>query len=241
MQTFQSGDHLVTNIDNLGLTEHHGLYIGNDSVIHLAKSGIVEKTSLWQFADGNQVRVKKSALFHKQAVDSARSQLGNTYYSLINDNCEHFVNACLDEPSSSNQVSNVSHITLQGTARVGLLGATASKLATGTIANVALASTAAKMTGEYLGLPDSVNTVLGTPGDLIAKPVECLVKGTTQTLGDTFNCLSDGDITNAGIKLVSGVVETSVTTFIFTPAVVAVTGIKAGTDIAKDAWRWLWD
>ncbi|WP_229785906.1 hypothetical protein [Shewanella litoralis] len=114
-------------------------------------------------------------------------------------------------------------------------------MATGTIANVALASTAAKMTGEYLGLPDNVNTVLGTPGDLVGKPLECLFTGTTRTLEDSYDCLAKGELSNAGIKLVTGAIETGTTAFIFTPVVVTVTGAKAGVELVSDAWHWLWD
>jgi hypothetical protein len=238
MYTFQPGDHLVTNIDPLGLTEHHGLYVGHGHVIHLSKQGIIEEIDLQQFAGGHKIRVKKSSLFPHQAIKLARSQLGHSPYGVATNNCEHFVNECLAGSSTSNQVSNLSHIALQGSARAGLLGSTASKLATGTVANVVLASTAAKMTGEYLGLPDNVNTLLGTPGDLVAKPAECLLKGTSQTLCESYACLRQGEITDAGIKLVTGSVETGLNT-VLTTAEVGINGVKAGAELIADAWHWL--
>ncbi|MGL5393561.1 MAG: lecithin retinol acyltransferase family protein [Shewanella sp.] len=237
MYTFHPGDHLVTNIDALGLTEHHGLYVGHGHVIHLSKLGVIEEIDLQQFAGGHKIRVKKSSLFPHQAIELARSQLGHSPYDVATNNCEHFVNECLAESSTSNQVSNLTHIALQGSARAGLLGSTASRLATGTVANVVLASTAVKMTGEYLGLADNVNTLLGTPGDLVAKPAECLLKGTTQTLSDSYDCLSQGEITDAGIKLVTGSVETGLNT-VLTAVEVGVNGVKAGAELIDDICDW---
>ncbi|MBI1674308.1 MULTISPECIES: lecithin retinol acyltransferase family protein [Shewanella] len=238
MQALQPGDHLVTNIDFLGLTEHHGLYVGHGNVIHLSKQGIIEEIDLQQFDGGHKIRVKKSSLFPHQAIELARSQLGYTSYGVATNNCEQFVNECLERTSTSNQVSNLTHVALQGSARAGLLGSTASKLATGTVANVVLASTAVKMTGEYLGLPDNLNTLLGTPGDLVAKPAECLLKGTTQTLGESYDCLSQGEIADAGIKLVTGSLETGLNTMLMT-AEVGINGVKAGAELIADAWHWL--
>ncbi|ESE40319.1 lecithin retinol acyltransferase family protein [Shewanella decolorationis] len=238
MYRFHPGDHLVTNIDPLGLTEHHGLYVGHGNVIHLSKQGIIEEIDLQQFAGGHKIRVKKSSLFPHQAIEQARSQLGHSPYDVATNNCEHFVNECLAGSSTSNQVSNLTHIALQDSARAGLLGSSASKLAMGTVANVVLASTAIKMTGEYLGLPDNVNTLLGTPGDLVAKPAECLLKGTTDTLGETYTCLRQGEITDAGIKLVTGSIETGLNT-VLTTAEVGINGVKSGAELIADAWHWL--
>ena len=239
MQQFKTGDHLVTNIDIAGLTEHHGLYVGDDKVIHLSKNKIVESVSLQVFSDGHKIRIKKRATFPKQAVEFARSKIGSISYNLVSNNCEHFVNECLEEQETSNQVSNISHVTLQGAARTGILGTHAAKVVKGPLASVALASTAAKVAGEFIGLPDNVNTVIGTPGDLIGKPIESLVSGTTKTLGETYDCLSNGEIIDAGSTLVKGTVKTVTKAVIVTPIEVGVTGIKAGVDIVADVWHWL--
>lgn len=239
MQQFKIGDHLVTNIDIAGLTEHHGLYVGDDKVIHLSKNKIVESVTLQAFSDGHKIRVKKRATFPKHAVEFARSKIGSKPYSLITYNCEHFINDCLEEQKTSNQVSNISHVSLQGAARAGLLGTHAAKVVKGPLASVALVSTTAKVAGEFIGLPDNVNTVIGTPGDLIGKPLESLVSGTTKTLGDTCDCLSNGEIIDAGSTLVKGTVKTVTKAVIATPIEVGVTGIKAGVDIVADVWHWL--
>lgn len=237
MQQLITGDHLVTNIDIVGLTEHHGLYIGDDTVVHLSKNKIVELATLQVFSDGNKIRVKKRAKYPSQAVKLARSKIGSQTYNLITNNCEHFVNECLDEQKTSNQVSNISHISLQTAAKTGILGKHATTVAKGSLANVALASTAAKMTGEYIGLPDNVNTIIGTPGDLVGKPIESLISGTTETINDTYDCLSHGAIIDAGTTLVKGTIKTVANTVIITPIEVGVTGIKAGADIIAGVWN----
>jgi hypothetical protein len=241
MQTFRAGDHLVTNLDIIGLTEHHGLYIGDDMVIHLSKAGIIEEIHILLFSNENKVRVKKSTHNAHQAVKFARSKLGSTSYNLTSNNCEQFVNECLDERRTSNQVSNIAHVATQGAARSGLLGRTASRVAMGTAANVALVSTAAKMAGEYVGLPDNVNTIIGTPGDLIGKPIECLISGSTKTLGDTYDCIANGEFIDAGSTLVFGTIGTVATSVIIKPLEVGVIGIQAGAELVADAWDWLWD
>ena len=77
MYKFHPGDHLVTNIDPLGLTEHHGLYVGHGHVIHLSKQGMIEEIDLQRFAGGHKIRVKKSTPFPHQAIELARNQLGH--------------------------------------------------------------------------------------------------------------------------------------------------------------------
>lgn len=192
MKKFKAGDHLVTNIDPLGLTQHHGLCVGHNQVIHQRKDGFVEQVTLTEFAEGAKVKRKAIAYDRDGAVERALSQVGLRPYHLLNSNCEHFVNWCLDEESTSDQVSNNVHLTMQVTARAGLLGLSAKRLAQSSSANIALASTAAKMVGERIGLPDSVNTVLGTPGDMVAKPIETLINGTSDTLSTSTEHLQIG-------------------------------------------------
>lgn len=230
MNTFNPGDHLVTNIDILGLFEHHGLYVGDERVIHLKKTGVIEKTSLFLFSNGNDVRVKKSAISPQQAIDYARSKIGYSEYNVVTKNCEQFVNECLAQRSTSNQVSNISHLTVQGAARVGLLGTTASQLVTAPFASLALTSTATKMAGEYIGLPDDVNNLLGTPGDLIGKTVETLYTGVEATFSDTTHYIACGDYDNAVETLVEGALVTGVET-VLTVAEVGATGFSAAVDL----------
>lgn len=238
MQKFIAGDHLVTKIDPLGLTQHHGLYIGNDEVIHLGKSGIVEQISLEAFAEGQPIRVIDIASCTETALERAHSQLGQRPYHLFHGNCEHFVNWCLTGEPSSEQISNSVHVSSQVIARSGLLGKTVSKAASTTAANVALLSTAAKMTGEYLNLPEPVNRLLGTPGDLIAKPIESAIQGGIKTIEDTADHLQTGEYLEAGKSLAQGIITTTVDAAILKPVEVVGKGIVAIGDIGRNVWDW---
>ncbi|BCV36056.1 lecithin retinol acyltransferase family protein [Shewanella indica] len=239
MKKFKAGDHLVTNIDPLGLTEHHGLCVGNDQVIHQRKDGFVERLSLSEFSGGAKVRRKAIAYDRDGAVERAKSLLGYRPYHLLSNNCEHFVNWCIDETETSNQVSNNLHFTAQVTARAGLLGSAAQRAAQGSLANIALASTAAKAVGEYIGLPDAVNRAIGTPGDLVAKPLETFINGTCETLSTSSGHLRTGNYSEAATSLVKGSLETAVDCTIVKPLEVTGDGIVAIVDIGKDIWLWL--
>ena len=107
MAKYIKGDHLVTNIDMFGITEHHGLYIGSGEVIHLtAEDGKVVQTRLDSFSDGGKIRVKRGVSTSQKAIMRARSKLGRKGYNLITNNCEHFVNWCIDGKKVSKQVTN---------------------------------------------------------------------------------------------------------------------------------------
>ncbi|MBU1668193.1 lecithin retinol acyltransferase family protein [bacterium] len=209
MATYSRGNHLVTNIDIVGMTEHHGLYIGNGEVIHLSrKGGGVLCTSLSYFSDGNSIRVKRQASNPSEAISRAKEYVGEEGYCLFSNNCEQFVNYCIKGKKSSNQVSNTAHGVAHGAARVGVLGGNVAKVAGSTLGVVTIASTGAKYVGEYIGLPDSVNTVVGSVGDLVAKPLESAVVGVFDTVGSTFDKLSDGEVLDAGAELIGGTINT---------------------------------
>lgn len=78
---------------------HHGIYVGNDMVIHFSKDtgiGRVSITSLSEFKQ-NKVFEKRYSLLRcsrQTAVNKAYSKLGETGYDLIFNNCEHFVVWC---------------------------------------------------------------------------------------------------------------------------------------------------
>ena len=73
MEYLRPGDHLVVNVDVLGITEHHGLYIGNDEVIHLcAHAKQVILSCLATFSDGKEIRVKRRAPYPQDAIDYAK-------------------------------------------------------------------------------------------------------------------------------------------------------------------------
>ena len=105
------GDHLVSS--RFGYS-HHGLYIGNQQVIHYAglanglSGGAIEITSVSAFANGNGVRVKHhpSRRYNaEQSVNRAHSRLGEDWYNVLLNNCEHFVSWCIEGIHSSSQVN----------------------------------------------------------------------------------------------------------------------------------------
>ena len=109
----ERGDHLVS--PRMGY-DHHGLYIGNGEVIHYSgfsevfDKGLIEVTSIDEFAQGNTYTVK-SHLFAiydpEERVTRAFSKLGEDSYSLVFNNCEHFVSWCFNGVKSSSQVNDV--------------------------------------------------------------------------------------------------------------------------------------
>jgi hypothetical protein len=104
------GAHLITPW--LGYT-HHGIYVGDDRVVQYGalKYDIirkpVEEVSLENFAQGRPVFVVRHAeacFDAQQAIDRARSRLGEKRYRLLTNNCEHFVEWCLHDEHRSFEV-----------------------------------------------------------------------------------------------------------------------------------------
>jgi Lecithin retinol acyltransferase len=107
------GDHLVT--PRTGYT-HHGLYIGNGEVIHYSgfangqSTGTICITSVKAFANGHDVSVKEHFFrFHdrEKSVERAHNRLGEDWYNVLINNCEHFVNWCINGLHNSEQVNNM--------------------------------------------------------------------------------------------------------------------------------------
>ncbi|WP_242798693.1 lecithin retinol acyltransferase family protein [Aeromonas hydrophila] len=108
----QRGDHLVVS---RGLFTHHGLYLGGQQVIHYG-GGLSSKeqadgvgiVSLAAFADGRQVTVHRHdapAYDPETRLARAYSRLGECQYHPVTNNCEHFVNWCIEGEAHSPQVS----------------------------------------------------------------------------------------------------------------------------------------
>lgn len=109
---FRVGDHLV--VQRLGYT-HHGLYIGSDQVVHYVSSldGLVNGqnkigiTSVSEFSQGSRIKIKlhdNPRYSPEEAADRACLRIGEKDYRLLTNNCEHFVNWCLEGEASSEQV-----------------------------------------------------------------------------------------------------------------------------------------
>lgn len=95
-----------------GKITHHGIYIGNDRVIHYdgkedyGKNIIIE-TSFSEFKQGDPVMVvtHPSGYTPYEIVERAKSRLGEECYGLITNNCEHFATWCVTGKSESSQVN----------------------------------------------------------------------------------------------------------------------------------------
>ena len=108
----QPGDHLVS--PRIAYSRH-GLYIGGRRVIHYAglndildlEHVRIEEVSLAEFTRGRICSVRKHPQRRytpQQSISRARSRLDENLYSLITNNCEHFVNWCIDGKHRSKQV-----------------------------------------------------------------------------------------------------------------------------------------
>ncbi|GMK40548.1 hypothetical protein PCCS19_36040 [Paenibacillus sp. CCS19] len=91
----EKGDHIMVYCGYM----HHGLYIGNNMVIHYTKpsgKGRIQIDSLETFKNGKSIEKRQSNLRRSRdaAVSRAYSRLGEAEYNLIFKNCEHFVNWC---------------------------------------------------------------------------------------------------------------------------------------------------
>lgn len=124
------GSHLVTA--RIGYN-HHGLYIGEQQVIHLTSNNKVEIVSLADFKQGNDCWVQKyqSRFTRAEIVFRAKSYLGDEEYSLLFNNCEHFVNKCIHDVPYSEQVNNAALGTVNAGIAINQLVQTSAVLNTG--------------------------------------------------------------------------------------------------------------
>ena len=107
----KKGDHIFTK--RIGYL-HHGLYIGNNQVIHYEGSSVeqlfgrVSQTSLSCFAEGAEVYVQDYPFrFYDadESIERATSRLNEELYNLFANNCEHFVIWCIMGIPFSEQVA----------------------------------------------------------------------------------------------------------------------------------------
>lgn len=94
-----------------GIYQHHGIDIGDGSVIHYRKPNeIIEQTSFETFSKGNEVYVRQYpdgfCFIPEVVVKRSFSRLGENKYNLLFNNCEHFATWCKTGISESKQVQD---------------------------------------------------------------------------------------------------------------------------------------
>lgn len=111
------GDHVVVN---RGYYTHHGIYIGNNKLIHYSgepgTNGTICETTLKSFAKNNEFWVYKhsNSYTSSEIISRARTRLGEGEYNLIFNNCEHFCHWCCTGVAKSNQVTAVTILGIRG-------------------------------------------------------------------------------------------------------------------------------
>ncbi len=120
-------DHIYSTIMDAGIPyTHHGIYIGNNEVIHYARkrvNGEVRtkrvmsiKTTLKEFLeDGYTLKVihhneKKSGKLTTEVIEDATNRIGEKKYNYITYNCEDFAYDCSTDAPKSVQLNGISSI-----------------------------------------------------------------------------------------------------------------------------------
>ncbi|WP_336769841.1 lecithin retinol acyltransferase family protein [Bacillus bombysepticus] len=109
---FEIGSHLVATRRKY---THHGIYIGNDMVIHYAglaeglKKDRVRKVNIDEFKGKGNITVQENFFLFKkrfppeEIVKRAKSRIGETRYNVLWNNCETFANWCTHGKEYSEQ------------------------------------------------------------------------------------------------------------------------------------------
>ena len=92
-----------------GIYQHHGIDMGDGSVIHYRKpSEIIEQTSWNTFSRGDKVYIREYpqgfSFLPEMVIHRANSRLGENNYNFLFNNCEHFATWCKTGISESKQV-----------------------------------------------------------------------------------------------------------------------------------------
>lgn len=113
MNNIQRGDHLVS--PRTGYS-HHGIYLGKNQIIHYTgfsnsqHHGVIAITSLEEFCQGEgfTVQTYPFRLYSlEECAERACSRLGEDWYDVLLNNCEHFVTWCILGIHSSHQINRL--------------------------------------------------------------------------------------------------------------------------------------
>lgn len=107
----ERGDHLIS--PRMGYS-HHGLYLGRNQVIHYTgfsdgrHKGTIAITTLEEFCQGEGFTLQTYPFrlySHEESAQRALSRLGEDWYDILLNNCEHFITWCILGLHSSHQVN----------------------------------------------------------------------------------------------------------------------------------------
>jgi len=104
---------------------HHGIDVGDGTVIHLAgepghtEGALVLRSSMAEFLRGDvaETLIHQLTLPPDRVIERAQSRLGESGYHLLFSNCEHFARWCVGRSNVSRQVESAAW----GGAATGLL------------------------------------------------------------------------------------------------------------------------
>lgn len=165
----ERGDHLVS--PRTGYS-HHGLYLGRNQVIHYTgfsegrHKGEIAITSLDEFCQGEgfTIQTYPFRLYnHEESAQRALSRLGEDWYDILLNNCEHFVTWCIQGLNSSPQVNNT---LIMAVAARALLTNSAVRTTTQHLATTVARNTAGAMSGiaAATGLATSTGVTTAVAG-----------------------------------------------------------------------------
>jgi len=170
----QIGDHLVT--PRTGYT-HHGLYLGNQQVIHYSgksahDQGSIQQVTLEEFCDGKACRVRDypfRVYGRKESVERAHQRLGEANYSILFNNCEQFVAWCIMGFGYSEQINTMVSATIQTKMLIETQGIQAAascvalEVATAVVPTSAALVTSSAISGGTVALASGLSIASVTP------------------------------------------------------------------------------
>lgn len=170
----ERGDHLIS--PRMGYS-HHGLYLGRNQVIHYTgfsdgrHKGTIAITTLEEFCQGEgfTLQTYPFRLYdHEESAKRALSRLGEDWYDILLNNCEHFITWCILGLHSSHQVNRAvmasvaahtllkeSAITSTSQQLAKVIGTEAAKRTVGAAAGIAVSSglaSSSTVTAALVGL-----------------------------------------------------------------------------------------
>jgi len=226
----QPGDHLVT--PRLGYS-HHGIYIGNGEVIHYSgfsngmSKGEISITSIDEFGNGNNIHIKEYLVRTynpDESVERAFSRLGEDWYNVLINNCEHFATWCVIGFHSSSQVNQlIFSVTLSKSALEAIAAKTLQTETTRTAAAL-ISSEISGVAGRYISKSAT---------SIAAKSIISSSTGTVAGIATSAGIASGAGVTTA---VVAGITATTAA------PIVAVVAVGAGVGYAvKKIIDWFWD